>query len=177
MAGYAMGMVHGLMADGQADAAIAVLAVTPPRQGNHYTVAAQAYAMAGRFDDAATQILRINNKNIFGPGEPVEVAARLIRSAPAKVADPSALPPLHQWVNWIYAYIGAPDRLLDYPERAVQAGEQDRIYRLFTREYAPVRKTERFKTLVREMGLVDYWKARGWPDLCKPVGANDFVCE
>jgi hypothetical protein len=39
-----------------------------------------------------------------------------------------------------------------------------------------VRKTERFKTLVRAAGLVDYWKARGWPDLCHPVGADDFAC-
>ena len=36
--------------------------------------------------------------------------------------------------------------------------------------YAPVRKTERFKTLVRKMGLVDYWRAKGWPDHCRPMG-------
>jgi hypothetical protein len=42
---------------------------------------------------------------------------------------------------------------------------------------APLHKTERFKAYMRNTGLVDYWKARGWPDLCKPVGANDFACE
>jgi len=42
---------------------------------------------------------------------------------------------------------------------------------------ASVRNTERFKTLVRNAGMVDYWRARGWPDFCKPVGANDFACE
>ena len=26
-------------------------------------------------------------------------------------------------------------------------------------------------------GMVDYWRARGWPDLCRPVGTNDFVCD
>jgi hypothetical protein len=40
-----------------------------------------------------------------------------------------------------------------------------------------VRKTERFKTLVRDAGFVDIWRVRGWPDLCRPVGANDFECE
>jgi hypothetical protein len=40
-----------------------------------------------------------------------------------------------------------------------------------------MRKTERFKTYVRNVGLVDYWRARGWPDLCRPVGAEDFVCD
>jgi hypothetical protein len=39
-----------------------------------------------------------------------------------------------------------------------------------------VRKTERFKAYVRKAGLVDYWRARGWPDLCRPVGTDDFVC-
>jgi hypothetical protein len=48
---------------------------------------------------------------------------------------------------------------------------------LWLPDMAPLRKTERFKAHMRKAGLVDYWKARGWPDLCKPVGANDFVCE
>jgi hypothetical protein len=40
-----------------------------------------------------------------------------------------------------------------------------------------LRKTERFKTLVRDAGFVDVWRVRGWPDLCRPVGADDFACE
>jgi len=40
-----------------------------------------------------------------------------------------------------------------------------------------VRKTPRFKKYVREIGLVDYWKEYGWPDLCRPVGDDDFVCD
>ena len=28
-----------------------------------------------------------------------------------------------------------------------------------------------------QAGLVDYWRARGWPDLCRPMGADDFVCD
>ena len=43
--------------------------------------------------------------------------------------------------------------------------------------YAPVRKTERFKAYVRKIGMVDYWRARGWPDLCRSMGADDFVCD
>ena len=38
--------------------------------------------------------------------------------------------------------------------------------------YAAVRKSERFKTLMRANGLVDYWRARGWPNLCPPQGAD-----
>jgi adenylate cyclase len=40
-----------------------------------------------------------------------------------------------------------------------------------------VRQLPRFKEFVREIGLVDYWKEYGWPDLCRLVGDDDFVCD
>jgi len=43
---------------------------------------------------------------------------------------------------------GAPDRVLDHPERLV----------------------------ARAAGYVDYRRALGWPDHCRPKGADDFVC-
>jgi hypothetical protein len=43
--------------------------------------------------------------------------------------------------------------------------------------YALLRKRDRFKILLRNAGLVDYWRTRGWPDLCRPIGADDFVCD
>ena len=42
---------------------------------------------------------------------------------------------------------------------------------------SPARKTERFKPLVQDIGLVDYWRERGWGDYCRPLGDDDFVCE
>ena len=40
-----------------------------------------------------------------------------------------------------------------------------------------VRTLPAFKDLVRDMGLVDYWRATGnWGDFCRPVGADDFEC-
>ena len=48
---------------------------------------------------------------------------------------------------------------------------------LWAPSYAPVRKTERFKAFVRAAGMVDYWRAKGWPDLCHPIGADDFACD
>lgn len=35
---------------------------------------------------------------------------------------------------------------------------------------------DRFKLIVRDMGLVDYWRQRGWPDDCRPLEGNDFEC-
>ena len=70
-------------------------------------------------------------------------------------------------------------RILEYPERNLEISfAGDNLARmLWHPDYAPLRKTERFKAYARKAGLVDYWKARGWPDLCRPVGADDFVCE
>jgi hypothetical protein len=30
---------------------------------------------------------------------------------------------------------------------------------------------------MRNAGFVEYWRARGWPDLCRPLGTDDFVCD
>ena len=41
-----------------------------------------------------------------------------------------------------------------------------------------MRQLPGFKDLVRDLGLVDYWRTSGnWSDFCRPVGDDDFVCE
>ncbi len=80
--------------------------------------------------------------------------------------------------GWIYLHVGAASRVLEQYERESEAGFFNYAYisLLWHPSYAPVRKTERFKAYVRKAGLVDYWRARGWPDLCRPMGTDDFVC-
>jgi DNA-binding winged helix-turn-helix (wHTH) protein/TolB-like protein len=43
-------------------------------------------------------------------------------------------------------------------------------------EFDEVRQSPEFKSLLIEMGLVDYWRATGWPEVCRAVGRDDFVC-
>lgn len=64
-------------------------------------------------------------------------------------------------------------------ERAVAALEHVGInHSLYLHpSYAGTRETAAFKTWARETGLVEYWRARGWPDMCRPVGADDFECD
>ena len=40
-----------------------------------------------------------------------------------------------------------------------------------------MRKTLQFKKYIRDIGLIDYWKEYGWPDICRPVGEDDFECD
>jgi tetratricopeptide (TPR) repeat protein len=44
-------------------------------------------------------------------------------------------------------------------------------------EMKEVRRMPRFKDLVRQVGLEEYFREYGWNDFCRPVGAEDFECE
>jgi len=39
------------------------------------------------------------------------------------------------------------------------------------------RQSDAFRARVRDSGMLAYWQANGWPDLCRPVGAGDFECD
>jgi TolB-like protein/DNA-binding winged helix-turn-helix (wHTH) protein len=42
--------------------------------------------------------------------------------------------------------------------------------------FAEARKLPEFKELVRELNLLDYWRAYGWADACAPLGEREFTC-
>jgi len=48
---------------------------------------------------------------------------------------------------------------------------------LWSPEASAFRKSPQFKTLVREGGILAFWRARGFPDQCRPVGQDDFACD
>ena len=42
---------------------------------------------------------------------------------------------------------------------------------------AEVRTRPEFRDMLRELGLVAYWREYGWSDFCRPTGEYDFECE
>jgi hypothetical protein len=76
-----------------------------------------------------------------------------------------------EYLGRALAHAGAIDRVLDTPKRNLRVGSE-----YWVPLFAPLRGTERFKAYSRKVGLVDYWRAKGWPDLCHPTTGNDFEC-
>jgi TolB-like protein len=164
---------------GQKTAALSVWEAIPPDAlGGFYrnVCLAGAYAAFGRFAEAADTILQITGSQVSRRS--VEEAARLIRT-PTTTDAPDALPKLEGDLNFVYMHVGAPDRLMEFAERNLAIGwvGSTANYPIWTSEHVPLRKTERFKSYVRAAGMVDYWRARGWPDLCHASGTGDFACE
>lgn len=72
-------------------------------------------------------------------------------------------------------YLSGEEGLLDNLEfMAYNSGESYLFYDFSGMEN--VRKTERYKAMALFLGLVDYWRERGWPKFCQPVGDFDFEC-
>ena len=81
---------------------------------------------------------------------------------------PNDLPELAAELNFVYAHVGALDRVLEYPERVAKINNMGSGFAMIWDPlYAPVRKTQRFKSYSL-VGLMDYWRARGWPISAAP---------
>jgi hypothetical protein len=129
----------------------------------------------GRYADAA-DALQKTPPGIYPPAI-VEAAARLLRTPSSHAAAPESLPRLGL-LSFVYLYAGAPGRALEPVEDSRPGGVWNALplMYLWHSSVASFRKTERFKAFARKAGLLDYWRAKGWPDLCHPVGADDFAC-
>jgi adenylate cyclase len=151
-------LARTLALNGQYDAAVAIYL----KAGNAYVDLATVYAAQGRFQEAADQLLRVPTGTY--PVGMVESASRLLRSAPMQAPSPQNLPALTPSLQFVFFYVGAAGQ-------ALHAGDP-----VWYPAGAPLRKSDAFKADRREYGFLDYWRARGWPDLCHPAGSDDFAC-
>ncbi|MCR9139819.1 MAG: hypothetical protein NXI27_27755 [Alphaproteobacteria bacterium] len=73
--------------------------------------------------------------------------------------------------------IGGPDLVL----RAFEHNTNSRtfIYQVYLvpwTELSLIGKTDRFRQMIEDIGLDDYWRDRGWPTRCRPLEGEDFEC-
>jgi TolB-like protein len=158
---------------GDTEKAIAML--QPFRPGRTLELAI-VLAAAGRYQEAAAAIREMPASN-YPPGM-TEAAARILESAPAEAASPQSLPRIGN-MSFAYRHVGAPERVLEFYEDEVRGNYFQPISAtwFWHPTYEAVRKTVRFKTVMRDLGFVDYWRARGWPAQCRAAGTADFVCD
>ncbi len=75
----------------------------------------------------------------------------------------------------IAGYLGDAELALEITELEA-ARNLTRLPYIWRPLLADMRKLDGFKDLMREIGLVEYWRAYEWPDRCRPIGAGDFEC-
>ena len=165
-----------LWIDGKTDEALALVNSLPPDLDLRAELQARIEASLGHYSNAADALMSIA-PDAYLPGI-VETAEQLLRAAPKPANSPQSLPRLGM-LGFAYLYAGAPERALEIFEVQAETGNLvPNFYAVVWHpSYGAVRKTERFKKFARDAGLVDYRHARGWPDVCHPVGADDFACE
>ena len=88
--------------------------------------------------------------------------------------------PLFGYVYGIADAVDEPEVALTSLRARIDApGNRDftKYWEAWILPYSSVRTLPAFKALLRDAGIVDYWRQTGkWGDFCKPVGADDFEC-
>jgi TolB-like protein len=108
--------------------------------------------------------------------KPAEALAVLHRRAAASTNN-IELSTVAVWMAWFGDAQGALETYRDHADLFRAARRSALLFDIWGPVMRDMRKLPGFKDLVREAGLVDYWQAYGWGDLCKPLGADDFECQ
>ena len=78
-------------------------------------------------------------------------------------------------IAMVAAYFGDSQFALEIKGQETRASTV-RLATLWYPVMSEVRQLPGFKKLVTDLNLVEYWRAYGWADACRPMGDNDFTC-
>ncbi|MEO6798978.1 MAG: hypothetical protein ABI178_03475 [Rhodanobacter sp.] len=86
------------------------------------------------------------------------------------------------WAPTLLLQLGAAERSLDLYEHGHSGLSDAYLNWLWQPEpwSRKARQSEAFQGFAQRLGMVDYWKRNGWPDLCKPaptIGPDAFTCK
>ncbi len=172
---YRWAVGRGLRSIGRQDEAIAMLA---PLVGNWPVATELKMAIqieAGKYDEALTTLTK------YGSISPEINTIYLALIEQAKNPQPDFQMPEAAYSIWVsveahYAALGA-EHLLDMLEHFSTLGQDPYVGPMQnTKTLASIRGNPRFKRLVEALDFPAYWRERGWPEHCQPVGDDDFKC-
>jgi hypothetical protein len=81
----------------------------------------------------------------------------------------------HHDIAMLAVYFGDPEFALKVKGEEVRLSTA-RLHAVWYPVMSEVRQLPGFKDLVTELNLVEYWRAYGWADACRPLGDDDFEC-
>ena len=73
------------------------------------------------------------------------------------------------------AHFGDAEYALELMEKELR-NNLVRVGRIWYPFFSDMRKLAGFKTLVADIGFVEYWRKYAWADTCRPLGDDDFEC-
>jgi TolB-like protein len=79
-------------------------------------------------------------------------------------------------IGWWSTYFDDPEFAMEAIEEAIRINPEN-IYTFYFPLMKEFRQMPRFKELIKEVGLIDYWNQFGWPDICHKLDTGDFVCD
>lgn len=68
-------------------------------------------------------------------------------------------------------YVGDDDA------HAIVTEVSGRTLYLWMPQLKEMRQLPEFKALLREIGIVAHWQEYGWPDICRPLDNDTFICD
>jgi TolB-like protein len=91
---------------------------------------------------------------------------------------------LKGWQNWYVpphivicaTWVGEVDLAIELYSSAEDIPTEAKFMMFFMADHALLRKTEHFRNLVVDSGLLDYWREWGFADACRPDG-DSFACD
>jgi len=105
--------------------------------------------------------------------EQARAALQRFYADPAYNSNPLVLMTIGSWA----AYFDDPPLALKAYQKASKAPIFYPIW-LWRPLLKEMRRLPGFKDIVRDLGLMDYWRATGnWGEFCRPVGKDDFECQ
>ena len=97
------------------------------------------------------------------------------RGRPAALAATDDLPP-DEFVFYSSVLLGDADRAARVVKR-LDRGTDVMDNFIWWEMARPFRTTPEFHRLARAVRLEELWRVRGWPDKCRPQGANSYTCD